>query len=119
MMIYWENVKRLIKENNTTQEWVAGKAGVSVAVFRNWIYHNRFPNTEKSIKIAKALNTTVEYLVTGEKKIRLYRENSDIEEICNSLVDLSEKQIAEIKGVVNNYIETHFQERDPRQKTRA
>jgi SOS-response transcriptional repressor LexA len=63
---FWENVKNLIKENDTYQEWVAHKCGVKPRTFQNWIYRKILPNIVEGQKIAAALETTVEYLVTGK-----------------------------------------------------
>lgn len=63
--IFWSNVKKLIKEQNTTQEWVANTAGISFRTFQNWMTRKRLPDADEAFKIASALGTTVEYLVTG------------------------------------------------------
>jgi repressor LexA len=63
---FWINVKKLIGENNTYQNWVANKCEVKPRTFENWIYRNILPNVVEGQKIAEALETTVEYLVTGK-----------------------------------------------------
>jgi len=63
--IFWSNVKRLIKEQNTTQEWVANTSGISFRTFQNWMTRKRLPDADEAFKIASALKTTVEFLVTG------------------------------------------------------
>jgi transcriptional regulator with XRE-family HTH domain len=63
---FWQRVKELIKSQKTTQEWVANTAGVSFNNFKQQIFHNRIPTADEAVGIAKALNTTVEYLVAGE-----------------------------------------------------
>ncbi|MDR1903129.1 MAG: helix-turn-helix domain containing protein, partial [Treponema sp.] len=40
--------------------------GISFPTFRNWIARNRLPDAIETYRIAQALNTSVEYLVTGE-----------------------------------------------------
>ena len=63
---FWQRVKELIKKQNTTQEWVANASNVSFNNFKQQIFHKRIPSADEAVLIAKALNTTVEYLVTGE-----------------------------------------------------
>jgi len=63
--IFWENVKKEIKSQNTTQEWVAKNSGISFNTFQGWISKNLFPRANEAIRIAASLNTTVEYLVIG------------------------------------------------------
>ena len=64
--IFWNNVKKRIKELNTTQEWVCNQSKIVLGTMRQQITHNRFPPVDEALLIAQALNTTVEYLVTGE-----------------------------------------------------
>lgn len=63
--LFWENVKACIKEQNTTQEWLCKECGLVLSSFRNRINKNRTPDICEGYLIAKALNTTVEYLITG------------------------------------------------------
>ncbi len=64
---FWQRVKELIKSQKTTQEWVANTAGVSFNNFKQQIFHNRMPTADEAVRIAEALGTSVEYLVTGEQ----------------------------------------------------
>lgn len=64
-MQFWERVKAEIKEQNTTQGWIAGQIPVPADLFRRWISKNIMPNADQAVAIAKALGTSVEALVTG------------------------------------------------------
>ncbi len=47
---------------------LADKTGISVNTLRNYINaHDALPNIDSAVKIARALNTTVEELVEGRK----------------------------------------------------
>ena len=63
--IFWENVKREIKSQNTTQEWVARNSGISFSTFQGWILKGMFPRLNEAIRIAVSLNTSVECLASG------------------------------------------------------
>lgn len=65
-MDFWERLKNEIKRQNTTQEWVAGKINVSYRTFNGWISRKIMPNADQAVSIAKLLDTTVEYLITGK-----------------------------------------------------
>jgi len=77
-------LKNEIKAKNTTQEWIAGKIGVPLSTFRKWMTRKTYPNIREGIEIAKLLETSAEYLVTGitpenlndteQKLIRAYRK---------------------------------------------
>ena len=66
-MDFWQRVKAEIKRQNTTQEWVARRAGIILGSFRGWIAKDRLPDVKDGVAIAGALGVTVEYLLTGEK----------------------------------------------------
>ena len=58
-------LKNEIKAKNTTQEWIAGKIGVPLSTFRKWMTRKTYPNVKEGNEIAKLLETSVEYLLTG------------------------------------------------------
>jgi transcriptional regulator with XRE-family HTH domain len=64
-MDFWTRLKTEIKAKNTTQEWIAGKIGVPFGTFRKWMTRKTYPNIKEGIEIAKLLETSAEYLVTG------------------------------------------------------
>ena len=64
-MDFWMRLKNEIKAKNTTQEWVAGKIGVPLSTFRKWMTRRTYPNIKEGIEIARLLETSAEYLVTG------------------------------------------------------
>ena len=79
-------LKTEIKAKNTTQEWIAGKIGVPLSTFRKWMTRKTYPTIKEGIDIAKLLETSAEYLVTGispeglneeeRKLLRAYRKLS-------------------------------------------
>ena len=64
-MDFWLRLKNAIKSQNTTQEWISGKIGVPLSTFRKWMTRKTYPNLKEGIEIAKLLETSAEYLVTG------------------------------------------------------
>ena len=85
-MMYWERVKEVIQAQNTTQEWVSKKSQIKFGTFRGWITKNRLPNADQAVSIAQALDTTVEYLVTGTDYTDPWiRENQNIIIYCKQL----------------------------------
>ena len=84
--VFWENVKKEIRAQNTTQEWVAKNSGISFNTFQGWISKGVYPRVNEAIRIAASLNISVEYLarnaVQGNKK--------SIDIICKHLPKLQE-----------------------------
>jgi len=66
-MDFWTRLKEEIKAKNTTQEWIANKIGVPFGTFRKWLNRKTYPNLKEGQEIAKLLETSVEYLLTGAK----------------------------------------------------
>ena len=64
-MDFWMRLKSEIKAQNTTQEWIAGKIGVPLSTFRKWMTRKTYPNLKEGVEMAKLLETSAEYLVTG------------------------------------------------------
>jgi len=108
---YWGRLKNEIKKQNTTQEWVAGQIGVSYRTFRGWMYRKIMPNADQVVAIAEALDTTVEYLVTGKnpdtwQPPRRYADiveglemldNRDLETVRAMVMNLSERSNRDVK----------------------
>lgn len=72
-MSFWENVEILRKEQNTTYRWIASKMGVSETTVSSMRKANTEPRASEAVKIADALNTTVEFLVTNKEAVYLYK----------------------------------------------
>lgn len=66
-MDFWTRLKKEIRAKDTTQEWIAGKIGVPFGTFRKWMTRKTYPDIKEGVEIARLLETTVEFLVTGSK----------------------------------------------------
>ncbi len=65
MLDFWYRVNKLIEAQNTKQIWLAEKVGVLQQTLSQWILKDRLPDAQTAFRIAQALETTAEYLVTG------------------------------------------------------
>ena len=88
MLDFWQRTKSLIKARNTKQQAIAEQTGISILTLRGWITHDRLPDVVSAYKIAQALGTTVEYLVTG-KESDFYKEKYEL--LRSNLKQLLEK----------------------------
>lgn len=66
-MDFYENVKQLVKTNNLTLRSFIESLGINYDSYNSCKKYNNLPRADEAVKIAQALNTTVEYLVTGNK----------------------------------------------------
>jgi transcriptional regulator with XRE-family HTH domain len=96
--VFWENVKKEIKAQNTTQEWIAQKSGISFNTFQGWISKGIYPRVNDAVRIAVSLNTSVEYLVNGA----VQDNKNAIAIICQTLpqlqnhIDIIKKAVKEL-----------------------
>lgn len=65
---FWLRTNMLIRSQNKTQRSLALECGFTERRIESLSSGCRSPNIIEVVKIAKALNTTVEYLVTGNNK---------------------------------------------------
>jgi transcriptional regulator with XRE-family HTH domain len=78
---FYERVKKLAKANKMTIETVVGQAGLSLASYNAYRRHENLPRADEAAKIAAALGTTVEYLVTGKEPDASRKHRKALEEI--------------------------------------
>lgn len=64
--LFWERVKELLRIKNQNQKWLSENCDVSLPTLHNQISRKIIPGTIQCVKIAQALDTSVEYLVTGQ-----------------------------------------------------
>lgn len=64
---FWKRVNLLIKSNGTKQQVVAESCNIPYQTLRGWVTRHCYPDALQTYKIAKALNTSVEYLITGKE----------------------------------------------------
>ena len=89
-MEFWERLNALIKERKVTQEWVAAQSNIKYQTFRNWSARHIIPDAVQTVAIAKALHTTVEYLVTGDDSNPFKHE---LDSLKSELKELSDKYL--------------------------
>lgn len=85
--IFWDNIKTLIKQTNTTQRGLAVKCGFSPRSIETWIASNQLPDAFQTYTIAQNLGVSIEYLITGKnadnketiERIRQLLQNVDTE----------------------------------------
>ena len=91
MLKFWKNLKDELEYNMMTQKQLADSIKVSYNTFQSWITKDRLPNAEQAVKIAMALNTSVEYLVTGKHTQNTLAQNrhiiTELKQKVDTLID--------------------------------
>jgi transcriptional regulator with XRE-family HTH domain len=104
MLDYWERVTKIIADQNTKQSWLAEKAGILQQTLSQWIIKGRLPNVKEGQKIAETLETTVEYLVTGQPPAGLSIEAMEIAQKFSNLSPSGQKAAQSMmEGLLQDY----------------
>ena len=82
---FWLNTNTLIKQQNTTQRALALSCGFTERRIESLSSSARLPDAVEAVKIAQALGTTVEYLVTGEESNKAQQELDKLKQILREL----------------------------------
>ena len=72
--MFWSSVRQLLSERKILQRDFAEQIGYNVSTLKNQMTRNISPDVDTAVKIAKALGTSVEFLVTGEESRQDVRE---------------------------------------------
>lgn len=75
---FWNRVKRLIKDRNLTQRSLSSEIGYNERTIEAQINRNSIPNIFDAYLMAKVLNVSVEYLITGESPLPKTAETIDL-----------------------------------------
>lgn len=102
MELFWTRVNKLIKDNKKTQKTLSVECGFSARRIESLSANNRSPDVKEAVKIAQALNTTVEYLVTGEVSANIPK---DLKEALNKILSLTENQRGPVIAMLNSQVE--------------
>lgn len=87
-MDFYDRVKQLCKSQKKTIEEVAQKAGITLSTYNSKKRYNILPKADEAVIMAKELNTTVEYLVTGETP-EVNPAKEELTELKRKLLELS------------------------------
>ncbi len=95
-----KKIKELLYLKRMSQSDLARKAGINVQVVSNWITGFRKPKLENLQKLAKALDTTVEDLLTEPKKKSVLTSQEIIVEkmkILEKKLEIKDEEIKNLK----------------------
>ena len=88
-VFFWKMVAFEVGKQKTSFEWLYRKTKVAKGTFSSWKTRNILPRADVAFRIAKALEVTVEYLLTGKdqhEQISNLPVHTAMEEIAKELV---------------------------------
>lgn len=101
---FWKRIDGL-REHSLIE--IAESTGIDYNLIKTQRSKNRLPKTLEAIAIAKVVNTSVEWLVTGEeaplpdKTLDRIRKNAKLYRIAKFLVRADERQLNAVEVVLN------------------
>lgn len=84
-MRFWENTDRIVRLVGTTYRWLAEKLEVAETTVSGWRRTGVLPRADQALIIAKSLNVTVEYLLTGSELDSKHEDTIEIRRIIGRL----------------------------------
>lgn len=93
--MFWSSVRQLLAERKILQRDFAEQIGYNVSRLKNQMTRNISPDVDTAVKIAKALNTSVEYLVTGEEPDQY---KAELEQFKKRILELGFEIVRQASG---------------------
>lgn len=113
-MGFWDNVLVELDYLGMTNKALAEKAGFDPSNIGRGIRLKSSPSADTAVKIAKVLNVSVEYLVTGsetqsdENAIKNLNKLKKYETVLNKLESIPEKSRNSILSLIDNVSEDFY-----------
>ena len=100
-MGFKENLRSELEYNGMMIKELAEKSGIKRQTLDNYLStHNAIPNADIAVKIAQALGTSVEYLITGKSSFAHANLPPDIAELVRLYKALSTEKQQALMGIV-------------------
>ena len=98
MQTFWDRVKYLLDKRNAKNPWLSRESGIPVNTIRNWKKKGTLPRVDEAAQIARALDTSVDYLATG--RVIDMETDEDLLAIIEGLREADHDSLRRIEGVL-------------------
>ncbi len=99
MSIFAERIALLMEKRNLNQSQLANKAEIIEAAMSNYVNGVRTPNSDVLLRIAKALDTSTDYLLG---KTNADPSNEDLHYIQRNLDKLDPEQLKKAENILKS-----------------
>jgi len=106
-MDFWDRLDTEILKKGKTRKAVAKDIGFNVGNFASWKARTDYPNAKRACEIAKHLDTTVEYLVTGVSAARWVPPDK-LKPIVEDLEVLNDNELATVATMIHGVAVKHL-----------
>jgi transcriptional regulator with XRE-family HTH domain len=59
-------VDKILKDKGKRRTWLSKQTGIALSTINSWFSKNIFPKADDALKVAQALNTSLDYLMSGK-----------------------------------------------------
>lgn len=103
-MKFRETLREVIAFQGITLKDLAEKSGVPKRTIESYVdARARIPTAENAMKIAKSLNVTVEYLVTGKNESQTRQsEFAELQQTIKEILSIPREQFKPIREIIHN-----------------
>ena len=102
MLEFWNNVKEELDYKLWSQKELAAKTEISYNTLQSWITKDRLPDAADAVKIAEALDVTVEKLVTGKERVS--KNDDELNCLYSEIRHLSPEDLKLAKIIINRLL---------------
>lgn len=108
----------MIEQKIGSNAELARRADINEHTIAGWFKdrRKRYPVSDDMVRVAQALDTSVEYLVTGDNPSAPEQRDPDIDQIIKLLEGLDHDQLTASWAVLKQFIDTNFK-RQPDSET--
>jgi transcriptional regulator with XRE-family HTH domain len=103
---FWKMVKKEVERQHTSFEWLYLKTGIPKGTFSSWKNRIIMPRAHEALRIAEALNVSIEYLLTGSDRAGK-PSNSAVHEIVTTIPFFDETDLQTLLAAVRAMAERY------------
>jgi transcriptional regulator with XRE-family HTH domain len=107
---FWQNLNGRLEQLERKRPWLARQTGISLNTIHGWATKKVLPRADEAVRIARALETSVESLVGGADVRDTEQANPEFQAILRMIRGRPRDQLVELRGVIRSYLDTHFKE---------
>ncbi len=112
MSIFSERISELMKRYRLTQKELAVKAGVTESAMSYYVKGERTPRSDVLTRIAKALNTTTDYLLGTISESSPYLNQNELQYLQRNLGKLDQVQLKKAEKILKAAFDDIFDDED-------
>ncbi len=105
----FERLNILLAKQGWSRNRLSREIGININTIQGYWVKKRIPRGDDLVRIAIALKTTAEFLITG-KNPPFEIKNPAVYEILNTLNKSSKKEIIEIRAIIRSYSMTYWRQ---------